>query len=302
MDKWLEYWQQDELQADVFTDKDGNKHEALLTFWQQHIAKFAGGESVLDIASGAGAIYRCIPDISLYDAHALDISSDALTRLKSDVPSVHTHAQMLDDASFTQQQFDGVFSQFGIEYLGDSGFSHVPRLLKDGATCIFLSHIKGGVVDQVTQQSLQGLKIVEQTQFLNLAQNVADAFQTDDKQQVQQCVGLFMKVEPMLAQYCAKVPQGHHVHLYEGVKKLLSNYNNYEHSIIIKWIDVARQQALENIERLQSMHNAALDQDDIDRLSSTLAKQGLSVTSAKPFYLRAEDPPAAWEIIGVKQS
>lgn len=302
MDKWLEYWQQEELQPDVFTDKQGNKHKALQEFWQHHLLTFTAGNKLLDIASGAGAIYRCIPNIDVYDAHALDISGDALERLKTDIPSVHTHAQMLTDGSFAKQHFDGVFSQFGIEYLGDSGFSHLPRLLKDGAKCVFLSHLKGGVVDSVTQQSLTGLQLIEQTNFLNLAERVAEAFQLDQKQEVAHCVDSFMQIEPKVAQYCEKVPSGHHTNLYQGVKTLLSNYNSYEHSVVIKWIDVARKQALENTERLQSMHNAALNQQDIDRLSAMLVKQGLNITSAKPFYLRAGDPPAAWEIIGVKQN
>lgn len=302
MDKWLEYWQQEELQPDVFTDKQGNKHPALLGFWQRHIASFDTNSSLLDIASGAGAIYRCATDITQYDAHALDISKDALNRLKEDLPSVNTHDQYLNDDSFRHHQFDGVFSQFGIEYLRDTGFSHVPRLMKEGARCIFLCHIKGGVVDSVTEESLKGLQLVEQVNFLGLAEDVANAFHIDIQHQVAKSVELFMQIEPVVANYCANVPNGHHAHLYNGIKQLLSNYNKYGHKAVIEWIDVARQQAAENTERLQSMHNAALDKSDVDRISHALSQQGVEIASAQPFYLRENDPPAAWEIIGVRQN
>jgi ubiquinone/menaquinone biosynthesis C-methylase UbiE len=302
MDKWLKYWQQDALQPDVFTDKQGNKHIALQQFWQRHVANFDKGSCLLDIASGAGAIYRCLPDIADYDAHALDISEQALQRLKLDMPTVGIHAQLLDEKSFDKAQFDGVFSQFGIEYLGKEGFSHVPRLLKDGAKCVFLNHIKGGVVDTVTQQSLKGLLLIEQTKFLQLAHNVAIAFKEDKKKQVEQSVKVFMQVEPTVAQYCNSIPKGHHVHLYDGVKQLLSRYNKYEHIVVLDWINAAKKQACENTERLQSMHDAALDASDIKEICEELLHLGLKIMSTKPFYLRQDDPPAAWEIIGVKQN
>ncbi|WP_371192783.1 class I SAM-dependent methyltransferase [Glaciecola sp. SC05] len=301
MDKWLEYWQQDNLQPDVFTDDTGNKHASLMQFWQKHITGFGEGASVLDIASGAGAVYRCVSNIADYDAHALDISQDALERLNADMPSVKTHSVFLNDNTLQDTQFDGVVSQFGIEYLGDKGFCQVPRLLKTGAKCVFLSHIRGGVVDNVTEQNLNGLLLVQRTDFLNRAQSVANAFRIDDKLKVEHAVKLFMKIEPVLADYCHKVPKGHHAHLYSGIKALLSRYNSYEHKTVIDWINVARKQAAENIERLQSMHNAALGTSDIDRISKKLSKQGLSILSTEPFYLRPGDPPAAWEIIGVKQ-
>lgn len=301
MDKWLEYWQQDDLQPDVFTDSQGNKHASLLQFWQKHIAGFSIGSSILDIASGAGAIYRCLPNIAEYEAHALDISADALLRLARDMPSINTHSSGLDDTSFQCMQFDVVVSQFGIEYLGDDGFKHVPRLLKNKGKCIFLSHIKGGVVDAVTEQSLKGLNLVVQSKFLSLARDVAYAFNRDDKAIVEQAVKHFMQVEPTIAEYCQMVPRGHHAHLYNGIKQLLSHYNKYDHQTVIEWMDTASKQALENMERLQSMHNAALSIDDIYRLSESLSKQGLEIVSAEPFCLRSEDPPAAWEIIGVKR-
>jgi SAM-dependent methyltransferase len=302
MDKWLEYWQQDQLQPDVFTDEEGNKHADLLAFWQSHICKFGKSASLLDIASGAGAIYRCIPTIDQYDAHALDISEDALAILKEDIPSVHTYAGPLNIKTLAQNQFDGVVSQFGIEYLSGEGFAQVPRLLKSGGKCVFLCHIKGGVIDSVTEQSLNGLTLVQDTRFLALARLVAEAFKVDQKQQVEQSVEAFMSVEPKIAAYCAEVPNGHHVHLYQGIKQLLSRYNQYEHSTVIEWIDTAHEQALENVERLQSMHNAALTQNDITYISNSLAQQGLLITTAVPFHLRAEDPPVAWEILGFKQS
>ncbi len=302
MDKWLEYWQQDNLQPDVFTDKQGNKHASLLQFWQKHISGFGKGASVLDVASGAGAVYRCIPNIIDYEAHALDISEDALNRLKADMPSVKIHSVFLNNQILKGIYFDGLVSQFGIEYLGNEGFKQVPRLLNAGGKCVFLSNIKGGVIDSVTEQSLQGLTLVKQTDFLNLAQEVANAFHIDDKSKVEQAVQRFMKIEPLLEEYCRKVPTGHHTQLYNGIKQLLSRYNSFGHNAVIEWINVARKQAEENTERLQSMHNAALTKTDVDRISKQLKKLGLSITSAEAFHLRPEDPPAAWEIIGVKQS
>lgn len=301
MDKWLEYWQQEELQPDVFTDKQGNKHDALLAFWRSHFESLQTGTRVLDIASGAGAIYRCLPEIEKFDAHALDISNDALTRLKADLPSVQTHPKRLASSTFLDIQFDCVVSQFGIEYLGDNGFELVPNLLNIGGKCIFLCHIENGIVAQVTEESLTGLHLLQQTQFLQKARAVACAFHQGEKVKIDPAVQAFMKVEPSIASYCQAIPKGHHTHLYNGVKQLLSHYNNYQHEHVIDWLEGASAQAMENIERLESMRKATLNQNDITRIQSSLAKQNLTITSARPFYLRPEDPPAAWEIIGVKQ-
>jgi len=301
MDKWLEYWQQEELHPDVFTDQNGNKHHAIKRFWQQALKTFSPGDSLLDIASGAGALYRCIDEIEHYDAHALDISTEALELLNNDLPSVTTHAQFLNENSFAGQTFDGVFSQFGIEYLADDGFFQVPRLLNKGGRCVFLSHIKDGVIDTITQHSLEGLKIVERIAFLEKAAVVAKAFKLDKKEAVELAINEFVSVEPELASYCVEVPKGHHIHLYNGVKQLLSNYNQYEHSVIINWLETASKQASENLERLNSMHNASLSESDIQRITDLFAHNGIRITKAAPFCLRQQDAPAAWEIIGVKQ-
>jgi SAM-dependent methyltransferase len=301
MDKWLEYWQQDKLHPDVFTDKYGNKHPALQQFWNQHFNELASGSSVLDIACGAGAVYRCIDDISEYDAHALDISKDALAKLKADLPSVHTHDTRLDSNTLLGAEFDAIVSQFGIEYLGMDGFAQIPRMLKTGGKCIFLSHIRDGVIDRVTQQSLNGLTLIQDTKFLLLAEQVADAFKKDDKNLVEQKVAAFMQVEPQVAQYCSSHPSGHHLHLYEGVKELLSKYNQYGYQAIVDWINNANIQALENIERLTSMHNAALCIEGIEKLSAMLLEIGVKIIKHEPFHIRAEDAPGAWEIVGVKQ-
>lgn len=301
MDKWLEYWQQDELMPDVFTDKHGNKHHGLEEFWHKHFDSFSQGSKVIDIASGAGAIYRCINDIQRYEAHALDISSDALAILKTDLPSVNIHPCMLDANTLSNTDFDAVVSQFGIEYLGVDGFMQAARLLKPGGTCVFLSHFKDGAIDYVTQRSLNGLLLIKDNAFLSLSKSVADAFDKDERALVEQCVNAFMQVEPSIAEYCKNVPDGHHVHLYEGVKQLLSNYNQYEHKTVVDWIEQANTQAMENIERLQSMHSAALSQPQLDELTNQLLEHQVKITQIRPFKLRKEDAPVAWEIVGVKQ-
>jgi ubiquinone/menaquinone biosynthesis C-methylase UbiE len=301
MDKWLEYWQQDELMPDVFTDKHGNKHHGLEEFWHKHFASFTEGSRVIDIASGAGAVYRCIEHIQRFDAHALDISNEALAILKTDLPSVKIHPCMLDANTLSNTGFDAVVSQFGIEYLGFDGFKQAARLLKPGGRCVFLSHIKDGAIDNVTQRSLNGLLLIRDNAFLALAKSVADAFNKDEKTLVERCVNSFMKVEPSIAEYCKNVPDGHHVHLYEGIKQLLSNYNQYEHKTVVAWIEQANTQAMENIERLESMHNAALSQQQLDELTEQLLEHQLEITQMRPFKLRKEDAPVAWEIVGVKQ-
>jgi len=301
MNKWLEYWQQDELHADVFTNKDGKKHDNLRKFWQTHIAELKSSSSLLDIASGAGAIYRCIPNIKEYEANALDISKEALAMLKADIPTIKIHPEFLNSKSFGESKFDAVLSQFGIEYLGDSGFMQVPRLLKSGGKCVFLSHIKDGVIDRRTQQSLHGLTLLQDIQFLSRAAAVADAFALDQRQVVEQSVKAFTSIEPKIAAYCTKVPSGHHVHLYQGIKQLLSQYNSYGHAAVIKWIDEASKQASQNMERLASMHKAALAKDDIIRITALFEKKGLTITNAIPFRLNPEEPPVAWEIVGAKR-
>ncbi|WP_395342133.1 class I SAM-dependent methyltransferase [Ningiella sp. W23] len=296
MNKWLEYWKQDELNEDVFTDKQGRKHEKLKAFWQSKFSSIDGESQVLDVASGAGAVFRCLDSTSSLNLHALDISADALDKLKSDFPNCTTYPMALDSAKFEEKRFDLIVSQFGIEYLGFDGFLEAAKLMSDGGQCVFLSHYESGAIDIITQQSLHGLQQLQKNEFLAKAKRVAQAFIGDERRQVEAAVADFMNVEPLISQSSASMPESHHAHVYNGVKQLLSNFNQYENQHILDWLSTASNQVSENLMRLQSMHNAALSQSDIDELNAQLSSFGVKIELVSPFYLREGDLPVAWEI------
>ncbi|WP_026375546.1 class I SAM-dependent methyltransferase [Aestuariibacter salexigens] len=293
---WSEYWQKEGEGGDVFVTADGSKQLQLQAFWQK-IFEHHKPTSVLDIASGAGAVFSNLESTEQYHLVATDISVDALVRQRQRVDGVQTVVCDAANISLGNAQFDLVVSQFGIEYAGPEAFSETARLLKPAGSLTLLCHFMGGyIVSSALKQELAGAQLCQQTGFIEKAKQLVVAMSTGEKRTVHQAMDVFTEVEPVLAKYCAKVPEGIHSHLYNGFKQLMIKRQHYDQQDIISWLENVQGEVDKCILRLSEMCQAALTQQHIDDIKQRLTNAGLRDIQAEPFYLPKYQLPVAWHI------
>lgn len=299
-DTWQKYWSEDAEFVQVFTDKQGNKNVKLVNHWNAMLSDLADNDVVLDIACGASSIFRDYKDAERLACWGSDISQSALDKLKTDLPYVSIYCSPLDKIDIPDAKVDMLCSQFGFEYAGIDAMHHIARLLKTGGKLQLISHFKNGYIDQNTQRKLTGINKIIDTQFLGKAFAVAKAFKRDVKEEVILAVDNFSHIEPSVFEICTNIPSGQHVHIYESVKELLSSFNTFSFESIENWFANTQQQLDENHSRLISMHNACLDDNDIQQLAEICKLNKVTAFTAKPFYLDSDNPPLAWNIHGIK--
>ncbi len=298
---WIKYWQEDASSEQVFANTHGQKNNAIKAFWQAWLEHQESKQRLLDVACGAGSIFRDYDSIDRFECFGLDIAEAALEKLSTDLPFVKTKSASLSEMPFNDGEIDLVCSQFGIEYGGLEAFKEAARVLKLNGKFRTLSHIKGGSIDAQTCRKLEALNALVESDFLGAAMQVAFSFRKDEAKAVESAVQVFSGKESQIYQLRQSYPDGQHVHIYDGIRALLSNFNRYKFDDIVDWIERAQLQVNENKTRLESMHQACLSTEDIESLSEVLSEQGLQISHAR-FYLPDQALPLAWEIDGVKTS
>lgn len=116
-------------------------NDALLATWSSFAAELPQGAKLLDIATGSGAVVRALmalrPDIA-----AIGIDSAALPDL-GPAPALDLRGN-IDAAAlpFDDGSFDGVSSQFGIEYCTAAALAEAARVLRPGGALAFIVHCR----------------------------------------------------------------------------------------------------------------------------------------------------------------
>ena len=172
---WSEYWENDSPKGEVFVTSQGEKHPALAEYWARTFQGQARGTKIIDLASGAGSVFACLPEDHGHELFAADISDVALTLLRERFPSAHTVACSAAKVPLDDESFDLVVSQFGIEYAGVEAFAEAARLLAEGGRLVALCHISGGHIDAGYQAQLREARVVEESDFIDIAKRLTTA-------------------------------------------------------------------------------------------------------------------------------
>lgn len=295
---WADYWKEDGASGEVFVGKDGTTNPNIAAFWVRYLGEISDGAAIIDIASGAGSIYRHIQKPNQYALFASDLSTEALSLLKQRIPGALIAASSASAICFEKGAFDAVVSQFGVEYAGIDAFTEAADLVKPGGKFITLSHIEDGYIDSKNRALLDGAEMVAKLDFISHASALTRA--AFSQQEFQLAVQTFQPAERALAAYMNSNPGGIHSHLYLGFRQLFERKEQYALDDIIGWLDAMQADLDRNILRLTSMRSAALSVDDIEIIRRNLTKSGFDL-AAEPFEFAEYERPVAWQIIGAKR-
>ncbi|NMP17565.1 class I SAM-dependent methyltransferase [Thalassotalea sp. Y01] len=297
---WSQYWQQGHLTS-FGEDIKGNYSGPLKQVWQALFAPLNESHRVLDIATGNGAlvsllyddnIQNSLPAVDAIDLAKLQIESSLLTRSETTKFYDHVNAEELP---FTDDFFDLIVSQFGIEYANwNKTLVHVARCLKPGGKAQFVVHNsestivkpnsailkmnielakRGGPIDTLKSlcQTLQ-----KQGKGAPLAEKHRNKLNKIMNKLVQQDEYAFKATNfHMLARSCMQS-----ISQIEQVNSLFSGFESERKG---------------SVERLSDLINAAVDDKQKRRITQLIAVNGLKLELFEVVY-NEQNLPLAWQI------
>jgi ubiquinone/menaquinone biosynthesis C-methylase UbiE len=157
-EQWSQYWKKGTLTT--FLGRFENNYDGpILDFWHEQLGELAPGSSVIDLATGNGALALIAAEFSQENNAAFaitaidyaDIDPNNLVLTHRDpkiVGAIDFLSQVsMEDTGLEDNTFDCAISQFGFEY-GDPERSvqEVSRILKSSARLGLMLHREGSVL------------------------------------------------------------------------------------------------------------------------------------------------------------
>lgn len=266
---------------------------------------------IVDIASGSGAaLSNAVAAISRRSAGtcrflALDISENALRSALRRVPDAHAAACRGDALPLATDGADIVVSQFGIEYAGVDAFAEAARILAPEGTFCSISHFKGGAIDAECAENSRLLNAVFQTKLFERAEKALAASFNRRARNLSPAVGaieekLFAKAMKASANEIAAAPQSA---ARRSLERFVSDLDRlsvrrlaYRDADALGWISGMKLSLSAYRDRMASMQNAALGDQEIRRVAAIFEGAGNRRFEASPLALVDGAPPAAWII------
>lgn len=134
-------------------------------FWRTHFSTFADGAKLIDLATGGGHVVRLALATATdrghgYEIHGVDLANIASVRhaigpTRQSTLRLHSNVD-LKALPFADAVFDGVTSQFGIEYADrEAAAKEAVRVLKPAGCGLFLLHHAEGAIAQAAAARLE---------------------------------------------------------------------------------------------------------------------------------------------------
>lgn len=163
---WTRYWASG--RGESFAAEAGGFDSG--PFWRAYFAVFPDGAKLLDLATGGGHVVRLALSTAAerrlgYEIHGVDLANlapvrHALGPTRQSTLRLHGNTD-LASLPFADGVFDGVTSQFGIEYaVRDAATREAVRVLKPGGRGLFLMHHAGGAIAKSAAVRLDAHKYV----------------------------------------------------------------------------------------------------------------------------------------------
>ncbi|MEM7220219.1 MAG: class I SAM-dependent methyltransferase [Pseudomonadota bacterium] len=295
-DAWGDYWRKEGASGEVFVSHGEAKHPGLEKFWQDVFDDRERTLKVLDIAAGGGSIYAAFENTDRHELSACDISEAALDLLQERIPGVECEVCPADALTYPDESFDLVVSQFGVEYAGLEAFGEAARVVCDGGELRLLCHCEDGFVDNRVRGQLAGARTANESGFAVKAATLIRAIALNDEDAIKRSVAAFKIAEGKMVQAIEAYPDGIHLHLYQGFRKMYSELNEYHPDDIIGWLSNVTAEVDVAVSRLSQMRDATQDEAGIRAATDRIEAAGMVIKSTTLLQLPNHDLPLAWHI------
>jgi SAM-dependent methyltransferase len=311
---WDTYWQGDKS-ASAYSSS-GVSHQDVNEYWSSLFTELASQNSVsnvLDIASGNGAL----PELALQifnqenvEITATDISAAAIANINHHFPKVKTVVADALTLPFSAQSFDLVTSQFGIEYAGLDAIQPAMELVQPGGYLALMLHVSGGSIDRECQANRDALVQLDESLFVLKASKMFDfgfkAMAGADRKPYDQAATdlatTLPVVEAIIGDFGEEIAGGFPLNLYSDVGKIHSKLGNYHPDDILPWLEAMQVEMGAYINRMQSMLDASLDEQQFGDISGKITEQGFELQGNYALIDQQTQLPLAWVIRARKSS
>lgn len=315
---WDAYWRNAQSAA---AHKDGGpQDEVLERFWKrffnQVFLTFHANPGLLDIACGNGAVPRFAlatsqsarRDINVH-IYGLDESSAALQEMRKRHPVLNGIAASALHLPFTDNAFDLVTSQFGMEYAGVDVFAEATRVLNPGGVIAAVMHMQGGGIYKECEINFQAIDgFINCNLLKNFEELFREVMTTQKENQNKEQLRLLDKkfaasvtaAEEVLARWGKDVASGTLFRVYTDIGHMYGRLNAYEPDELFSWIAVMSQELDSYSGRMASMLAAALDQAGFERALARMADQGLEIRVKDNLIFGQVALPSAWVFVAEK--
>lgn len=266
----------------------------LIPFWENIFKELPQQARILDIATGSGAVIRLAQRVSIdHQKHFDLVACDKAKKIsnpanESRSPSSHIRFipnMPVENIDFSQQPFDLITSQFGIEYCNTTqALSRVSRSLKTDGRFIMVAHRKESFIYQQSRREIDQYRMVLQQYpvFKRLEALIRDMGHLPDAAAVEN-----LKSNPKASQsresfniLVAKLLQKHDdaiiiAELLNNLKPLFKQYITLPIPVKLEYIHALKRNLQHARQRLLDMLSAAMDEKAAQSFMLDAGKHGL---------------------------
>lgn len=291
---WARYWASARVAA-CLDAAESNYAGRLRTDWERFFAELAPGATVLDLATGNGAVAAIAAAVSREGALALEVHGvdsapiDPLRyagELAEELAAVRFHASTpAESLPFAAASVDAACGQYALEYTDTArSVPELARVLRDGGSARFVLHARESVVWRASCRQLElsewmagGLDLPGAlAELLRAESEAGPAASADCKQRFQRLTAQALQAadgeaeERLVAQVLGTLAE-----VYE---------RRHEHGFgrAAEELEEARGQLADHAARLRALTQAARSREGVERLAGEFADAGFVVDSLEP--------------------
>ena len=297
MAEWDGFWQRGDRPS-ALTAASRRPHPRIAAFWASlppgpaHV-----GPRCIDLASGSGAVFACLPDTLTPDGAAtwvaLDISPAAVSALKRRFPGV---AGLVADAAnppLEPRRFDIVTSQYGVEYAGPGAIAAAARLVGPGGRLALLVHSRPGRIYEECRVNLDAIDRLRAARVLPLAASqFAAGFKAIQagnpggaERARRRLRPAFRALNQSLDKHGEAIASGLPARLRAELGRIAQRLPAYDRAEVLGWLRNMRQELDDYRTRMLAMTNAALELTDVNAITRQLSAEGLRPCGGEPRQL-----------------
>lgn len=313
-DAWDDYWRHTREAA---AHKGGGpQDEVLARFWTGYFADAYARNPrprLIDIGCGNGSVasFALNPSTPGADRRTLLVGVDnsyaALKSFNARFPAASPVAADAKRLPFDDCQFDIVTSQFGVEYAGLGAIEEAARLVSTGGSLALIMHMKDGAMYRECATNLEAVRDFQRSLLLSALKEVFDAGSASKRRSgdgagAQQARAKLAhatrEVEAALRRYGNEIAGGALYRVHEDVDHMYRRMEAYAAEDVTRWVDVMTREFDAYANRMSSMLDAAIDDQDFDACLTRLDLQGLSPRIRGRLEIGVRHPePAAWVLV-----
>jgi SAM-dependent methyltransferase len=300
-DGWDSYWSGS--QSGAAYGQEGIDHPLLAAHWRRLLATVKSGETVLDVASGRGALAAFLRPEQV-DLVSVDFSSAALRSQTSLFPAIKAVAADVRQLPFGDGGIDRIISQYGIEYGGVDAIPALIRLIRPGGRIQLVLHMSGSVIDSECQANVDALARLEASQFLTLAAAMFEAgflvLKGESGPEIARekavpVISAHEELGAILRQYGEGIAGGTIKTLFMESAKMQERLPNYVEAEVMEWLASMARETVTYKQRMQSMVGAAISEEVFKLLMEKFRAAGMTIEEACPIKDDA-DQALGWSL------